>query len=361
VKLFPGKTYSLLLLREFVKVFLVCVLFIMGLSFIVRTLQKLDREATFGQTVVMRVLEAPEIISRECLLASCMFASVYLMSQLTGNRELLALRSCGVSAYRILSPLVMLGVVISGGSLLFEDLVVVPSFTLRDRYAAGIRGEEERGVLADRYNLIVFGEGNVVYKIDRYLSARREMRGVMVMKKDEEGNVVFRIDAERAGWEAGAWLFQNGTMRRFAPDGSLTGELRFERMPTDISDAPRHFARDVRQVENMSLAEAAEYVATRRKMGFGYRRELTKLHRKIASSVTLLLVMVTGLSLGTVAFRNALVMSFSLTLLTVLVLYFLMEIGYTFGSSGQIPPLLGGWLGNIVFAPGAGYLMIRIR
>jgi lipopolysaccharide export system permease protein len=342
-------------------VFLVFVLFIMGLSFIVRTLQRLDRDETIGQITVMRLLEAPEIIFRETLLASCMFASVYTMSLLTKNREILALRSCGVSAYRIISPLLLVGMVISGGSLLFEDLVVVPSFQLRERYTARVRGEEVRSRLADRYNLIVFGEGNIVYRIERYLSSRQIMKQVMVIRKDPSGNVVFRIDALSAEWTAGAWLFRDGTIRRFAPDGTLIDESRFQKMPTDIRDRPQYFARDVRQVENMTLAEAAEYVATRRRMGFGYKRELTKFHRKIAGAVTLLLVVIMGLALGTMSFRNALVMSFSFTLLTVLVLYFIMEVGYTFGSSGQIPPALGGWMGNLVFAPVASFLLNRIR
>jgi lipopolysaccharide export system permease protein len=283
------------------------------------------------------------------------------MSILTRNREILALRSCGVSGYRIIAPLILLGACVSGGSLLFEDFVVVPSFPLKEKYAARIRGEQVRGHLADRHNLIVFGEGNVVYRIERYSSREQAMYRVMTMKKDELGNVVFRIDAAKSMWEEGSWTFLDGTVRRFQPDGALSSQNRFERLPTDIRDAPRYFARDVRQVENMTLSEGLDYIQLRRRMGFGFRNEMVKYHRKIATSVTLFFIIIIGLSLGAMAFRNALVMSFSLTLLTVLVFYFIIEIGYTFGSSGRIPPALGGWLGNLVFAPVALYLLNTIR
>jgi len=98
-----------------------------------------------------------------------------------------------------------------------------------------------------------------------------------------------------------------------------------------------------------------------KKMGFDHRRYLTRLHRKIANSVTLLLVIVIGLSLGSMSFKNALVISFSMTLGIVLVFFFIIEIGTTMGSSGRISPVIGGWLGNIVFLTLGVYLIRRLR
>ena len=61
------------------------------------------------------------------------------------------------------------------------------------------------------------------------------------------------------------------------------------------------------------------------------------------------------------SFKNALVISFSMTLGIVLVFFFLIEIGYTFGSTGKIHPIIGGWLGNIVFSFVAIYFLRKLR
>ncbi|KPJ88525.1 MAG: hypothetical protein AMS17_05165 [Spirochaetes bacterium DG_61] len=363
MKLVPGKTYSLFLLWEFIKVFIISIIFIAGLSYIVRTLQGLDDWKEYGifQTFLLQLLEAPKIISRETLLASSMFASVYTMSNLTKNREILALRSCGVSVYRIISPLIIFGFFICIFSLLFENYVVVPSIVAKKRYEARLRGEELREFYRDQRDLMVFGEGGVIYKIDVYSSKNREMRGVLVLSKNSAGFVEYRIDAEKARWGGTSWDFFDGVVQYLAEDGSVHESKLFSVLRTSISDNPRYFGRDTRKIEDMTFKEGFDYVHMMRKMGLNYRINLTKYHRKIAGSVTLFLVLVIGLALGSIPFRNALVISFSLTIGIVLVFFFIIELGYTFGSSGKIPPAVGGWLGNIVFSVLCIYLLRRQR
>jgi lipopolysaccharide export system permease protein len=363
MKLFPGRTYTLFIIREFLKVFAICVVFIVGLSFIVRTLQKTHalKEFNIPQIILFRIIETPEIISREALLASCMFASVYTMSILTKNREILALRSCGVSAYRIVTPLIAVGVLVAIGSLLFEDYVVVPSIDYRDRYGARLRGEEVEYNLRDRHNIVVFGQDNVIYKITYFSSKARAMRHVMVIQKNNRGGLNYRIDAKAAKWDENRWVFLRGTMRRFEPDGRVAEEMRFDTLPTEINDEPENFGQERRPIENMTLKEGYSYFLTVRRMGLEYEKLLTKFHKKIANAVTLLLVIIIGLCLGSMSFKNALVISFGMTLITVLAFFFLIEIGQTFGSTGKISPVLGGWLGNIVFSMVAAFLLRKVR
>jgi lipopolysaccharide export system permease protein len=363
MKLFPGKTYSRFVVREYLKVFVICIVFIVGLSFIVRTLQKTHalKAFTFAQIVMFRLIDTPEIISREALLASCMFASVYTMGILTRNNEILALRSCGVSVYRIISPLIVLGVIIAGGSLLFEDFVVVKSIELRDRFGARLRGEDVYSYLSDRRNIVVFGENGLLFKIDHYEARAKKMTGVIVIQKNASGGIRYQVEAQKARWEDGKWVFSNGVRRVFADDGRIREEERFSVLPTDIRDNPDHFGRERRRIENMTLKAGYNYVHAVKRMGLDYEKLMTKFHRKIANSVTLLIVILIGLSLGSLPFKNALVISFGMTLITVLAFFFIIEIGETFGSTGKIPPVLGGWLGNIVFSIVAVFLLRRVR
>ncbi len=358
-----GKTYSIFLITQFLKVFFVTILFIMGLSLIVRTLQGLEysKAFTFYQVILLRILETPEIISRECLLASCMFASVYTISNLSKNREILALRSCGVSIYRIILPLIFIGFLVFVSSILFEDYIVVRSFVLKDRYVTRWKGEEPVSYYRDRSNVIVFGENNIIYKIDKYSSKNMEMSGIMIIQKDMEGNITYRIDADRAIWDGERWIFYDGILRNFNKDGDIKEREIFTVMESAIKDDPKYFGQDIRRAENMTLREAYDNIKMMKKMGFDYKMFLARFHRKIANSFTLFLVIIIGLSLGSMSFKNALVISFSITIGMVLVFFFIIEIGYTLGSSGKIPTVIGGWLGNIVFFIVGLYLIKKIR
>ncbi len=363
MKIFPGKTFSFFLMKEFLKVFFIAILFIMGLSFIIRTLEGISSGMGFTlvQIVVLRVLEAPFIISREALLASSMFASVYTVSSLTKNKEMLALRSCGVSVYRIFAPIIFLGFIIAVGSILFEDFVVVPSIIIKDRYNAIIKGNKPKELYRDRRNLVVFGENNVIYKIDAYYYKSEEMNGILLIAKDEGGNVRLRIDAERARWDDGRWIFYDGIHRSFKENGKIEEQKEFSEFPSNIRDDPRYFGKSTRKFENMTLKEEYETIVMMRKMGFDYKKPLVKFHRKLSNPLTILIIIVIGVALGSMPFQNALVISFSMTILIVLCFLFFIEIGYTFGRTGKIPPVIGGWLGNIVFIPLSLYLLRRKR
>jgi lipopolysaccharide export system permease protein len=335
-------------------------IFLVGLSFIVRTVQDADKfkTYTFVQMLFIRILEAPEIIAQEALLPSSMFAAVYTMSNLTKKRETLALRSCGVSAYKIISPLILVGLLIAGGSLLFEDYIVVKSYLARKRNNARLKGEEFTLKRRDRHNLVVFGENDIIYKMERFYSESQEMSNVLVIRKDGEGSIIYRIDAEKGTWDGERWVFHNGIMRVLGREGNIEEEKIFQDFYTEIKDDPQHFGKEARSIKNMPLREVYNYYQAMRKMGLNYRGVLTKYHRKIANSFTIFLVIVIGLSLGSMPFKNALVISFSMTLITILAFLFLIEIGYTFGSSGKISPAIGGWLGNIVFSI-VGVLLLR--
>jgi lipopolysaccharide export system permease protein len=363
VRLFPGRTYTLFLVREYLKALFFCAVFIMGLSYIVRALQKVDLKSgyTVAQTLALYVYDAPEILLREALLPSCMFASVFTMSALTKNREVLALRSCAVSVYRIVAPLIFMGCAVAAFSFFAEDYFLIGCITAKNDYLARLRGEEKKKYMLDRTNVVVFGENNTIFKIDAYLNDAREMRGVVIIRKSGKGAVSGLSRAEKAVWDGRRWVLMRGVHYAFDESGALAERRRFDRLTTDLREDPKYFGRDTRKVENMRLREGREYIAMTRKMGLNYKMMLARYHRRIAQSATLFFITVIGLSLGSMAFRNAFVISFSITLGFVLVFFFLNEIGYTFGSNGAIQPALGGWLGNIVFFFVSVYLLRRLR
>ena len=363
MRIFPGKTYSFFVMREFIKAFIVSIIFLLGLSFIVRSIQNLDifKEFSFTQIIYLRILQAPFIIMRECMLASCMFASVYTMCNLTKNREILALRSCGVSVYRIISPLILVGFFIGIFSIAFEDFVVAKSLVAKDMYKDKLRGKDPRKYFKDRGSMIIFGENNIIYKIDRYSVESKMMEGVMIIQKDMESNIIMRIDAENVHWDGESWVFHEGVFRSFDRNGNISGREVFSELKTKIRDDPKYFGKETRNIMNMTLKDGYKYIKMMRKMGFNYKKLLTKYHRRIATSVTFFLIVVMGLSLGSMPFKNALVISFSMTLGMVLVFFFIIEIGSTFGGQGKIPPVIGGWLGNIVFFFITLFLLRKLR
>jgi lipopolysaccharide export system permease protein len=224
-----------------------------------------------------------------------------------------------------------------------------------------LKGEQPKGYYMDRSNIIVFGENDIIYKIDKYYAEDKVMNSIMIIKKSMEGNIKYRIDADKAEWVGGRWVFHNGIKRTFSEDGEINQRELFEVLETEIRDDPLYFGRDTRTIENMTVGDAYEHTRMMKRMGFDYHRYLTRFHRKLANAVTFFFIIIIGLSLGSMSFKNALVISFSMTLGIVLVFYFIIEIGTTLGSSGRLSPIIGGWLGNIIFLFIGIFLLRRLR
>jgi lipopolysaccharide export system permease protein len=57
---------------------------------------------------------------------STLLAALMTYSRLSSDSELIALRSCGVSLYRLVVPAVVLSLVVTGMTFLFNEMVVLP-------------------------------------------------------------------------------------------------------------------------------------------------------------------------------------------------------------------------------------------
>ncbi len=81
----------------------------------------------------------------------------------------------------------------------------------------------------------------------------------------------------------------------------------------------------------------------------GARWFYVEFHRRFSIPVACLVLAMVGLPLGLSSKKGGKSTGFVLTILLVLVYYALTLVGVSFGRQGKLPPVLGGWLADIVF------------
>jgi lipopolysaccharide export system permease protein len=82
-----------------------------------------DAGLPFNIAIQVLLLKMPEFVSY-ALPMSTLLAALMTYSRLSSDSELIALRSCGVSIYRMVVPAVVLSLVVTGITFIFNELVV---------------------------------------------------------------------------------------------------------------------------------------------------------------------------------------------------------------------------------------------
>ena len=277
------------------------------------------------------------------VLLSCLFT----IGQMVRHNELVALKSSGVSLYRVLFPLFRLGLMISVLALLFGELVVpvanhrradVENVEIRKRPPDDQR-RRKRIYLQDTSNRLIF--------VKEYDGQTKSAKNVLIQEYSGE-TLVERIDARKMMWIDGVWILYNAEIRSFSGDYEEFNTLR-ERQRPDFYFTPEDLAQRPKDPEEMNIVELKSYIRHVNRLGGDAQRWIADYHLKLAFPFANMIIVLFGAALASVRRRSGAAVGFGISLFICFVYYTVIEIGRAMGRSGDLDPVLSAWLGNGLF------------
>src|SRR5579883_1545631 len=201
------------------------------------------------------------------MLLSCL--TVY--GRLSSDSELIALRSCGVSIYRLVMPAIVLGLIVTGITFAFNEAIVPAA----NRQAAqtldiALNKKEptfrEQNILYQEFREFRQPNGDKEKALSRIFYAKqfdgRRMKGLTILDFSQSGlNQI--IASESALWNADqeTWDFFNGTIYVVAPDGSYRNIIRFAQQQIQLPRTPLDIAQTSLDPSEMNIAQIRESLA----------------------------------------------------------------------------------------------------
>jgi len=347
-----------MLLRSFL------MLLAIALLFFVLLVQMFDLFANLWRylaqdTGLLAILHISWLYLPKCLsyalAPALLFACSYSLGLLYKNNELIAILGSGVSLYRLLSPLLLLGLVLSLASYWFEEGVVIDSLRLKNQlYRSSVKLE----LPLSRTNVTVTSaDGRIIYQADFYDDKKQSLNGVLILRRDEQGRFQQRVDSERASWNGDNWVLQNA--RRYSWDGELLREERTAQLDEkSLTEPPTTFRKSTRRVEEMGAAQARLFVTQLRRAGLPFREALTEYYRKYFMALNPLIVILVAIGVGGRFRKNVLLLSLLISLLLSVVYFVGQMITLILAKNALIPPLAGAGLSFLVFLAG-GLVILR--
>ena len=176
-----------------------------------------------------------------------LMATLLAYSRLSANSELTALRSVGVTATRMIVPAMVLALLMTSLTFVFNDVVVpranrAAEVTLRRALGKAVATEKGDNIVYSRFGRVEQPDGSTSKGLVQLFYARQfrdgTMNGVTVLDFSRPGFTQMLV-SETARWskQDAKWEFLNGQILTLTPSGSTTS-ADFDRYLYPLSAAP---------------------------------------------------------------------------------------------------------------------------
>lgn len=318
----------------------------------------IDRDAQVHTVLLYYFYYIPYIISLTlpiCMLLSCLF-SLGSMSQ---HNEIVAQKSAGISLYRIFTPLFILSFFISIGAGLFAEFVVPWTNQERmDLYRYEIKKHpKNRG--AKRNNIYLQDIPNRKISIAFFNGRKNEAKKVSLQYFDGR-QLIKRIDAQTMTWQESSWVLHDVIERSFK-DTVVTTTKFNQLVQTDLKFKPENLLELQKKPEEMSYNELQTFIKEMTTIGAEVRKWIVELYLKISYPFANFIIILFGAPIAARKRRSGTAVGIGISLLICFIYFLFIRMGQVMGHQGTLSPLLGAWLGNIIFGTAGLYTLITTR
>ncbi|MEI6445497.1 MAG: LptF/LptG family permease [Nostocales cyanobacterium ELA583] len=303
---------------------------------------------------------------------STLLATLMTYSRLSSESELIALRACGVSVYRMVLTAVVLSFAVTIMTYIFnEQIAPATNYKATTTLAEALKSDQpsfkQQNIYYPEYRELKESNGDKKKILSRLFYADqfdgKQMKGLTIIDRSR-GGVDQIVVSESAKWNSKqqVWDFYNGTIYLVASDRSYRNILRFEHQQLQLPRTPLTLAENSRDYGEMNIAQALEQLEIERLGGNDQkiRKLQVRIQQKIAFPFVCVIFGLVGSVMGSIPQRTGRGTSFGISVIVIFSYYLLLSVSGALAQAGILSPLIGAWLPNL-FGLGIGlFLLIRV-
>lgn len=331
--------------------------------------QKLRLKA--GDVLLFYAVKLPEFIVTVAPIAF-LLALLYTLTNLARHHEITAIRAAGISLLRMSAPYLAVGVLLSLGVFAINELWAPQS----GERAEEIMNRRQPGAAAAqkawaRKVAFVSGRNERHWMIEALHTETFDLIGLHIMSKEADGTLT-TFDASRGWRETNTWVFTNVTVNIDPPGPDPGTKLVYAtRAMEEFTETPEQILSEIKlnrldsarriQRAQFTIREILDY---RRLHPGGTSKDDvldTKLHGRLASPWTCLVVVVIALPFGAASGRRNVFVGVASAIVICFIYFVLGQTALTLGSGGHLPGWLAAWLPNALFGLAGIVMTLRVR
>ena len=293
--------------------------------------------------------------------AAVLAAALLALGFLARTNESTAMKSCGISAYRTVLPVLVLAAAASLLAFAVQERVVPAAHARSEAAWGAINGLPPRSYSYLNRHWILGRSGDRIYHYD-YRDPDSGTLSRLSVFDLETGRwaLARRFFAEKAVFEDGALVYRDGWTRDFtAAAGPAFMRSASGRIP--LADAKDAFFEPSREPLQMTLAELGQHTEEVRHMGFPVARLRAELAQKQAMPFVSLVMALLAVPFGFRMGRKGTLVGVGLSVALAMAYWGAFAVFRSLGMTGTLTPFLGAWGANLIFGLAGVVGLFRLR
>jgi lipopolysaccharide export system permease protein len=294
---------------------------------------------------------------------AALIATVFTVNTMTRHSELTAAKAGGMSFFRVLAVLPVLGVFLTLAGLALTEIVPVGMVRSKDVLGQG------RPQFSDmRHEFVYSGPEGHVFTVRRLMvggeDAAPTLGGVTIERTGPDGRPTEHISARGGRYDAaaGGWTLEDGFYRAFSGDDGGERSFRFRQMRlAAFTETPEQLLARSKDPEEMRYAELSEFIETLERSGGRPLKLMVERAQKISIPVATFIIILFGAPLANSSPRSGPAYGIGVSLGITVVYMMMFRLTGAAGTSGMMDPMHAAWIPNVAVLFAALVLLFRVR
>jgi LPS export ABC transporter permease LptF/LPS export ABC transporter permease LptG len=296
-----------------------------------------------------------------------LLAALITIALLTKNNELIVMKACGISLYRVAVPMFLTAALVGGLLFGMEETILGPA----NRRAEEIR-HVIRGGSPDTFDVLhrrwLAGNDGEIYYYEWYdprngllsgLSIYEFSPGMERLTRRTYAELATHVEASDED-PLDVWRVERGWTGEFDADSETP---RFSALTAETRrlESASYFGTEEPNADFMGYSALREYTELLEARGFDVVPQQVAVARKLAFPFVTIVMTLIAVPFAVTIGRSGAMGGIGVGIALAITYWTVISVFAALGAGGALPPLLAAWAPNLLFGSGAVYLLLTVR
>ena len=276
-----------------------------------------------------------------------LFATAMSMGRLSTDNEVNALRTSGMTLWRIAAPILILAFLVSLTSF-YTNEVIVPRANQKSEDL--IRRIIMKSPLPTVQENVFFKDSHGrTYYVQRFDTKTKELQNVMIYELGNE-DLPRVITAKTATYKDLIWNLKDGVIHKFDENKMLQYEATFGDMEINVHEDILAYTSSQKTTEQMSCSELGVVIDNLKKSGVGINALQVDYFMKYSVPFTCFIFALIGIPLSLPSKRGGgRTWGVVFVIVIIFTFYVFASVFRSLGRGGVVPPVIAAWFPQLLF------------